>query len=194
MLEAVRPGASVAGRSEAARRSAAVDGLGGEGQDAQALPGLDHLSIQEVRQEHPDRLVLALDVDPLAEVSSESVTVVLEAVRTADRDTTSLKPGDEFVDDRVSHGLGARSELDNRDELGLGIAHGPEPDILLGVFDFGPELIELDVNQVESGDEMVMEFAAVIAASGEPGAQGNFADFKRVSECVYVDATGQEGQ
>jgi hypothetical protein len=96
------------------------------------------------------------------------------------------------MDDRVGSVLGTRSELDDGDELGLGIANGPDPDLLPGLLDVSPELIELDVDELEIGEEEIVEFAAVIAASGEPGADGGLADAIDFLDCGNIDTKSEE--
>jgi hypothetical protein len=96
------------------------------------------------------------------------------------------------MDDRVGGVLSTRSELDDGDDLGLGIANGPDPDLLRGVLDVSPELIELNVDEIEVGEEEIVEFAAVIAASGEPGADGGFADTVDFLDCGSIDTESEE--
>ena len=55
------------------------------------------------------------------------------------------------MNDRVGSVLGTRSKLDDRDNLGFGIANGPDPYLLAGVLDVSPELIELDVDELKIG-------------------------------------------
>ena len=96
------------------------------------------------------------------------------------------------MDDRVGGVLSTRSELDDGDDLGLGIANGPDPDLLPGMLDVSPELIELDVDELEVGEEEIVEFSAVIAASGEPGADGGFADAINFFDGGSVDTKSEE--
>ena len=84
-------------------------------------------------------------------MSSERVEVVLQTIRAEDRDPTWLEPGLELVNDGVGSVLGTRSELDKRNKLGLGIANDPDPDLLPGMLDVSPELIELDVDELKIG-------------------------------------------
>lgn len=127
-------------------------------------------------------------------MGGEGIVIMFETIGTEDGEATFFEPGDKFVDNGVGHGLGARSELDDGDEFGLGVADGPDPDILPGILEIRPELIELDMDKLKSSDEMVVEFAAMITAAGEPGAQGDFAHFECVSQSVDVDAACQEGE
>ena len=127
-------------------------------------------------------------------MGGEGIVIMFETIGTEDREATFFEPGDKFVDNGVGHGLGARSELDNGDEFGLGVADGPDPDILPGMFDIRPEFIELNVDKLKGSDEMVVEFAAMLAAAGEPGAEGDFAHFECVSQGIDVDAACQEGE
>jgi hypothetical protein len=46
--------------------------------DALTLTELDDLGIVEIRQDYPDRLVLALDQEPFAEVGSQGGEVMFE--------------------------------------------------------------------------------------------------------------------
>ena len=55
------------------------------------------------------------------------------------------------MNDGVGSVLGTRSELDKRNKLGLGIANDPDPDLLPGMLDVSPELIELDVDELKIG-------------------------------------------
>jgi putative DNA primase/helicase len=71
------------------------------------------------------------------------------------------------MNDGVGHSLAARAELEHRHNFGLGIAGGPHPDLLSGLFDLRPQFIELDMRQLQPGEKLVMEFASVVAAAGE---------------------------
>jgi len=82
--------------------------------------------------------------------------------------------------------------LDNRDDLGLGIANGPDPDLLGGMLDVTPKLIELDVDEFKVCEEKIVEFAAVVATSGEPGADGGFADAIDLFDGGSIDPKGEE--
>ena len=106
--------------------------------DAQAMSVLDYLPIHKVRQEHPDWLLLAFDRDPLAKLGSEGIVVMFQTIGTGNGNTARPKPGLELMNHSVSHGLIARTELENGDQLGFGIADGPDPDLLLGMFDACP--------------------------------------------------------
>jgi hypothetical protein len=60
------------------------------------------------------------------------------------------------------------------------------------VFDVGPELVELDMDELEGGEEPTVEFSAVIAAAGEPGADGGFADPEYFFESGSIDTQCQQ--
>ena len=96
------------------------------------------------------------------------------------------------MDDRIGSVLGTRSELDNGDKLGLCIANSPDPDLLGGMLDVTPKLIELDVDELKVGEEEIVEFAAVVAASGEPGPDGGFADAIDFFDGGSIDTKGEE--
>ena len=65
-------------------------------------------------------------------------------------------------------------------------------DLLPGMLDVAPELIELDVDELELGEEEIVEFTAVISASGEPGADGGFADTIDFFDGGDIDAKSEE--
>ena len=157
-----------------------------------SMPMFDDLGIVEGSGDHPGQFLFTFNFHPLAEMSGKRVEVVLQAIRAEDRDTTWLEPGLEFMDDRVGSILSTRSELDDGDNLGLGIANGPDPDLLPGMLDVSPELIELDVDELELGEEEIVEFTAVITASGEPGADGGFADTIDFFDGGSIDTKSEE--
>jgi len=157
-----------------------------------SMPMFDDLGIVEGSGDHPGQFLFTFNFYPLAEMSGKRVEVVLQAIRAEDRDTTWLEPSLEFMDDRVGSFLSTRSELDDGDNLGLGIANGPDPDLLPGMLDVSPELIELDVDELELGEEEIVEFTAVITASGEPGADGGFADTIDFFDGGSIDTKSEE--
>jgi len=74
--------------------------------------------------------------------------------------------------------LGARTDLEHRDEFGFGFAGDPDPQVLLSLPEIGPQFIELDMSQFEVGKETLMELLTLPAAAGQPGAEGHFPSAK----------------
>ncbi len=108
-------------------------------------------------------------------MGGQCVEVVLETVRTKWGQTTNTEPGLELMDDQISHCLDARADFDDRDELGLGIAGSPDPDIVLSISDACPKFIELDVIELEVYNEVIVELATMLTGTSEPGADGGLA-------------------
>lgn len=52
-----------------------------------------------------------------------------------------------FVDDGISQVECARAEAEPGDDLGGGVEGGPDPDLLAGLTDMGPELIQRQKGQ-----------------------------------------------
>lgn len=107
-------------------------------------------------------------------MGGQSIKVVLQSVRAKDRHTTRGESGLEFMDNRIGHVLRAWSELNDGNGFGFGITGRPYPDILLGLPDVGPQFIQLDVHEIEIGEEALVQFAALLTAAAQPGTEGRF--------------------
>jgi hypothetical protein len=127
-------------------------------------------------------------------VSGEGVEVVPEAIGTEDGDAAGFEAGFEFMNDGIGHILIARAEQEYGHDFGFGVKDGPDPDIVFGALEVTPELVELEMREFEIDEEMVVELAGVIAASGEPGADGGFAGVEDFRECGRVVAIGKQSQ
>ena len=155
---------------------------------------LDDLRIDEIAKRQPDTFLEIDKFDPLTEVGREGVEVVSEAIGAEDGDAAGFEAGFEFMHNSVGHILIARAEQEYGHDFGFGIKDSPDPDIVFGALDVTPELVELDVGEFEIDEEMVVELAGVIAASGEPGADGGFAGVEDFRECGRVVAIGKQSQ
>jgi hypothetical protein len=127
-------------------------------------------------------------------VSGEGVEVVPEAIGTEDGDAAGFEAGFEFMNDGIGHILIARAEQEDGHDFGFGVKDGPDPDIVFGALEVTPELVELKMREFEVDEEMVVELATVIAASGEPGADGGFADVEDDRECGRVISISKQGE
>jgi len=155
---------------------------------------LDDLCIEEIGKRQPDRLQAIDEFDPLTEVGREGVEVVAEAIGAEDGDAAGFEAGFEFMHNSVGHILIARAEQEYGHDFGFGVKDGPDPDIVFGALDVTPELVELEMGELEVDEEKVVELATVIAASGEPGADGGFTDVEDFRECGRVIAIGKQGE
>ena len=155
---------------------------------------LDDLRIEEIGERQPDRLQAIDEFDPLTEVGREGVEVVAEAIGAEDGDAAGFEAGFEFMHNSVGHILIARTKQEDGHDFGFGVKDGPDPDIVFGALDVTPELVELEMGELEVDEEKVVELATVIAASGEPGADGGFTDVEDFRECGRVIAIGKQGE
>jgi hypothetical protein len=127
-------------------------------------------------------------------VGGEGIEVVLQPIRAEHQYAAGFQPAFEFVDDGIGHLLGTRTNLENRDELVLGIAGDPNPQVLLRLFDIGPQLIELDMGEFQLGEEVLVELLALHAAAGQPGADGHLPNAEDFFDGGDIDAHHQEVQ
>jgi hypothetical protein len=155
---------------------------------------LDDLRIDEIAKRQPDTFLEIDKFDPLTKVGREGVEVVPEAIRTEDGDAAGFEAGFEFMNDGIGHILIARAEQEDGHDFGFGVKDGPDPDIVFGALEVTPELVELKMREFEVDEEMVVELATVIAASGEPGADGGFADVEDDRECGRVISISKQGE
>ena len=148
--------------------------------------------MEEVGQECPDRFSLAFDGGPFAKVGGQCVEVVLETIRTKRGYTTNSKPGLKLMDNPISHCLDTRTDFDDWDELGFGIAGSPDPDIVLSIPDASPKFIELNVFELELLDEMIVELATMLTGTCEPGADGGLAHLESLFDGGDIYPQSQE--
>jgi hypothetical protein len=73
------------------------------------------------------------------------------------------------MDEPMGHGLAARAELKRRKKLGEGIDRQPEPENLLGAAEPGAQFIQLQVRELEMGEEALVQGLRVLASTGEKG-------------------------
>jgi hypothetical protein len=100
----------------------------------------------------------------------------------------------QFVDDSKREVEGARAEAHDGDNLGGCVEGGPDPDLLPGLTDIGPEFIELNVSTPQVLEDACVEFVGLETGAGEPSGQGAFADAPGPFEDGDIDPFGQEGQ
>ncbi|MCX6053768.1 MAG: hypothetical protein NTZ74_02415 [Chloroflexi bacterium] len=87
-----------------------------------------------------------------------------------------FEPVFQFMHNGIGHLLGAWSKLQDGDEFGFGFAGDPDPDILIRLFDLGPELIELQMRQLQIGKKALMQLLPMGATAGQPGSDSQLPD------------------
>lgn len=155
--------------------------------DTLSLAILQDLTIDEFWQQLPDGFSLPFDWNPLAEISSECIEVVLQPIRTKDRNVTRLQSGLQLVHHGISHRLCPPAKLDYRHQFGRRVADRPDPHILLTVSDTRPKFIQLNVFWFETRYKSIMEFLSMFAAASEPVANGALADLDEILNGGDVD-------
>jgi hypothetical protein len=103
---------------------------------------------------------------PLAKVGGERIKVAIEPVTGKQWDATRRQPLLESMDEPMGHGLGAGAELKRRKNLGEGIDRQPEPENLIGAAEPGAQFIQLQVGEVEIGEEALVQGLRVLASTG----------------------------
>jgi hypothetical protein len=74
------------------------------------------------------------------------------------------------VDNRMSHVLGAGTELKHRNQLGEGIDGQPQPEDLCGATQPGSQFVQLEVREVQMAEEALVQGLRMLAGTGQKGA------------------------
>ena len=106
---------------------------------------------------------------PVAKVGGERIKVTIESVAGKQWDVPRRQPLLKSMDKSMSHGLGAGAEFKRWKDLGEGIDRQPEPENLLGAAQPGAQFIQLQVREVEVGEEALVQGLRVLPSSGQKG-------------------------
>src|SRR5215469_14918607 len=76
------------------------------------------------------------------------------------------------MDHRMSHGLGAQTQMEHGKNLGAGIDGEPEPEDLLGAAQPGAEFVQLQMRKVKVAERVLVQGLSVFASASEPHGDG----------------------
>ena len=87
--------------------------------------------------------------------------------------------------------LGARTQMEHGKNLSARIDRQPEPENLLGAAQPGAQFIQLQVREVEVGEEALVQGLRVLPSSGQPGGDGTLSKAEDSRSRGRVEPFGQ---
>jgi len=98
------------------------------------------------------------------------------------------------MDEVMGQVLGARTEREGRDELGLGIEGDPQPQVVSGLSGSGEEFVELEVSEVQAVTEVSVQALGVKPSAREPQALSRLANAEDALQGIGGDAFGEQAE
>jgi hypothetical protein len=120
--------------------------------------------------------------------------IQIQAITGEDRSTSWGQPLLEIMHHRVGSVLGARTEMQHRDEFREGIEHNPQPTDVRVTPKAGAEFVQLEMGKMQVAKPAVVQGRAVLAGSGQPGGNRACAVPKDPHGCGDTEPFGQRGQ
>ena len=150
------------------------------------------LGIEQTRSGSPDGFGLSGLLKPLTEVGGEGVEVEVEAITTEHWYVRRCQRLTDLMDEVMGQVLGARTECEGRDELGLGIEGDPQPQVVSGLSGSGEEFVELGVSEVQAVTEVSVQALGVKPSAREPQALSRLANAEDALQGIGGDAFGEQ--
>jgi len=71
------------------------------------------------------------------------------------------------MDNRMSHGLRAQTQMEHGKNLGAGIDGEPEPEDLLGITQPRAEFVQLEMREVQGAEAVLVQGLRVLTSTGQ---------------------------
>jgi hypothetical protein len=165
------------------------------------------LGVEQTRQGAPDPFGLTDVWEPLTEVSRERVEVQFEAVTTAPSGPPMLlRSMGHGQDGQVRLGqcltqlmnqlmrsvLSTRAEDQRGNKFGGGVERHPQPQLVGSLPDCREEFVKLDMRQLETVTEMIMQALGVKSGTCQPEAEARLPQAEDALQGVQTDALGEQ--
>jgi len=124
-------------------------------------------------------------------VGGECIELQVQAVASEKRDAARDHPLSERVDEPIGHDLAAGAELKHRNNLGERVDRQPEPENLVGAAQPGAQFIQLEMWELEMGEEALVQGLCMLPSAGEPGGDGGPLVAEDPLSCGRVEPFGQ---
>ena len=124
-------------------------------------------------------------------MSRQSIKVEIEPITGEEREAIGSQDLSQGVDHPMSHVLGAGTELKHRQNLGARVDRHPQPEHVLRAAQPGSQFIQLEVREVQMGEEAHVQGVRVLASTRQPGGDGRLSKAEDPRSCGRVEPFGQ---